>query len=217
MTQSEFHELSDWDNKRVPIDERNRHGSCLKRNSRRCLMASLGVAILVGFLWFTGIISFDSPKCAGSIQPDLKYGCDSEVSLARSICCHNTRFAEPFGFQQQSHIALFSKLDPFKETIFYDSVCGIPLFAAPRGRTFQEWKAESLNHGWPSFRQQEVIDANIEMKAGGEVRSSCGVHLGHRFSDGGGARYCIDLVCIAGHNRTLAPGGNNASHAGVLI
>jgi hypothetical protein len=33
-----------------------------------------------------------------------------------------------------------------------DSVCGIPLFVAPRGRTFAAWEAESLSHGWPSFR-----------------------------------------------------------------
>ena len=41
-------------------------------------------------------------------------------------------------------------------TIFYDSVTGLPLFKAPVGRTFEEWKGESLVHGWPSFRDNEA-------------------------------------------------------------
>lgn len=49
-------------------------------------------------------------------------------------------------------IDLFAKLDKTKTTTFYDSVCGIPLFTAPKGRTFAEWQAESHEHGWPSFR-----------------------------------------------------------------
>ena len=37
-------------------------------------------------------------------------------------------------------------------------VSGKPLFIAPRGRTFEEFKAESISHGWPSFRDQEVCE-----------------------------------------------------------
>ena len=37
-------------------------------------------------------------------------------------------------------------------------------------------------------------------KADGEVRSVCGLHLGHNIPDRGGDRYCIDLVCIAGES-----------------
>ena len=33
---------------------------------------------------------------------------------------------------------------------------GKALFIAPRGRTFEEFKEESLGHGWPSFRDEEV-------------------------------------------------------------
>ena len=33
---------------------------------------------------------------------------------------------------------------------------GKALFIAPRGRTFEEFRAESLTHGWPSFRDEEV-------------------------------------------------------------
>ena len=45
-----------------------------------------------------------------------------------------------------------------EEITFYDSVSGKPLFIAPRGRTFDEFKKESMAHGWPSFRDEEVGD-----------------------------------------------------------
>ena len=43
------------------------------------------------------------------------------------------------------------------ETTFYDSVTGRPLFIAPRGRSWADFEAESRSHGWPSFRDQEVV------------------------------------------------------------
>ncbi len=43
------------------------------------------------------------------------------------------------------------------EVTHYDSVTGIPLFIAPRGRSFEEFDAESKAHGWPSFRDDEMI------------------------------------------------------------
>ena len=43
--------------------------------------------------------------------------------------------------------------------MFYDSVSGVPLFIAPRGRTFEDFVDESTSHGWPSFRDEEVSDA----------------------------------------------------------
>jgi hypothetical protein len=47
-------------------------------------------------------------------------------------------------------------VDRNSEITFYDSVTGKPLFIAPRGRTFEEFRKESESHGWPSFRDQEV-------------------------------------------------------------
>jgi len=52
----------------------------------------------------------------------------------------------------RTDISLFDHLNKEGTTIFYDSATGIPLFEAPKGRTFEEWKAETLEHGWPSFR-----------------------------------------------------------------
>ena len=60
---------------------------------------------------------------------------------------------------QKTHYIIYdiSKVDKTKEITFYDSVTGKPLFIAPRERTFEEFRKESEDHGWPSFRDQEVI------------------------------------------------------------
>lgn len=150
------------------------------------------------------------PKCDGPVQPELLFGCTQDHAMAEQICCRNRHYAEPSGYQEQSHVNLFPKLKAGLRqqqdttggrsvTTFYDSVCGKPLFRAPVGRSFEDWEAESLEHGWPSFRDKEVIKENIVVdKSDGEVRSICGLHLGHNIPDRQGDRYCIDLVCIAG-------------------
>merc|ERR1712137_373342 len=106
------------------------------------------------------------------------------------------------GYFQLERINLFGKISETGTTTFYDSVCGKPLFKAPVGRSFEEWQQESILHGWPSFRDQEVIKGNVKELSGGEVRSVCGTHLGHNLPDFTGNRYCIDLVCIAGEKET---------------
>ena len=49
-------------------------------------------------------------------------------------------------------------------TTYYDSVTGKPLFVAPIGRTMDEFLAESNVHGWPSFRDSEVVWANTRSR-----------------------------------------------------
>jgi peptide methionine sulfoxide reductase MsrB len=86
-----------------------------------------------------------------------------------------------------------------RPTAFYDSVCGLPHVIAPRGRSFDDFKKESL-HGWPSFRPEEIISDNviIIIHNDGRIESRCLTHLGHNLPEGGVDRYCIDLVCISG-------------------
>ena len=91
------------------------------------------------------------------------------------------------------------EVDKTKETTYYDSVSGKPLFIAPRGRSFEEFKQESIAHGWPSFRDQEVVWENVRVLLGGETVSVNRTHLGHNLPDASGNRYCINVVCIAGH------------------
>ena len=76
-------------------------------------------------------------------------------------------------------------------------MCGLPLFRAPIGRSFAEWKKETVNHGWPSFRKEEMVAENVKFY-GNEMRSACDVHLGHNLPDYSGDRYCINMVCMAG-------------------
>merc|ERR1711862_73848 len=90
---------------------------------------------------------------------------------------------------------------------FYDSNSnGKLLFVAPKGRSFKEFIEETRLHGWPSFRDEEVIWDNVRcLLPGGngisEVVSLDGTHLGHNILDDQGRnRYCINLVCVAGYS-----------------
>ena len=106
--------------------------------------------------------------------------------------------AEYRGYLAAPEVDLFGRLHPDVETTFFDSVCGLPLFIAPRGRTFEEFKDESLHHGWPSFRPEEIVSENVIIHTDGRMESKCLTHLGHNLPEGGVDRYCIDLVCMAG-------------------
>eukprot|EP00966_Prymnesium_polylepis_P099666 2308100-Prymnesium_polylepis.1 len=62
-----------------------------------------------------------------------------------------------------------------------------------------QFLAESDTHGWPSFRDAEVVWENVRvLKASGEAVSATGSHLGHNIPDSKGNRYCINLVSVAG-------------------
>jgi len=84
---------------------------------------------------------------------------------------------------------------------FLYSVTGKALFVAPIGRSQEEFLSESSKHGWPSFRDSEVVWDNVKLlKNNGEMVSVDGTHLGHNLPDKVGNRYCINLVSIAGYN-----------------
>jgi len=82
---------------------------------------------------------------------------------------------------------------------FYDSNTGKQLYKAPIGRTWQDFIDESRNHGWPSFRDEEVNWDYVRVLPNGETVSVDGTHLGHNLPDRKGNRYCINLVSIAGN------------------
>jgi peptide methionine sulfoxide reductase MsrB len=62
----------------------------------------------------------------------------------------------------------------------------------------EEFVKESEAHGWPSFRDQEVVWDNVRCLTNGETVSVDGTHLGHNLPDWKGNRYCINLVSVAG-------------------
>ena len=71
---------------------------------------------------------------------------------------------------------------------------------------------ESINHGWPSFRDEEVVWDNVRVIPGHnevnifykifQVVSLTGVHLGHNIPDNKN-RYCINLATISGNKLEL--------------
>jgi len=139
---------------------------------------------------------------AASVQENLRYGVPRK--LADKICSFNRVFAEMGGYFQGS--STFEKdvrnivASTNGPVTFYDSVSGKPLFKAPINRSVDDFIAESKVHGWPSFRDEEVVWDNVRvLKSSGETVSTLGTHLGHNLPDGSGNRYCINLVSIAGN------------------
>lgn len=143
-----------------------------------------------------------SPKAHGTsmipVQENLRFGVSNK--LADKICNYNRHFAEYSGYFRETS---------FEETVrkakgpvtFYDSNTGKPLFVAPLGRSVDEFIEESRYHGWPSFRDQEVVWENVRvLKSSGETVSVDGTHLGHNIpSKDKRNRYCINLVSVAGN------------------
>jgi hypothetical protein len=156
-----------------------------------------------------------SSTCSQPIQPNLRYNISNTQgvksfpfplpateSLATAVCCDTNfaSYAEPRFLFQDTDVDMFGKLDPTVETTFYDSSCGIPLFVVPRGRTFADFKADTTEHGWPSFRAAELVPgSSYIVNATGEVLSKCGTHLGSYLPDSKGPRWCLDLSCVSGN------------------
>lgn len=63
---------------------------------------------------------------------------------------------------------------------FYDSNTGKLLFTAPVDRSWDDWIEESKNHGWPSFRDNEVNWEYVRVLPDGETVSVDGTHLVRR-------------------------------------
>jgi peptide methionine sulfoxide reductase MsrB len=136
---------------------------------------------------------------ANKVQANLRWGCDGET--ADRICSFNRHYAEYGGYWKTTNF--LKEVDRTVQTVYYDSVSGKPLFVAPVGRSFEEFARESDSHGWPSFRDQEVVWENMRILPDGESVSVDGTHLGHNIPDRAGNRYCINLVSVAG--RPLDP------------
>lgn len=162
----------------------------------------------------------EDDTCSGPVQSHLRYNIssltepyvpvavDPQESLATAVCCDKRTkvYAEPQFLYQAPNIMLFEQIKGV--TTFYDSVCGVPLFRAPVNRTLEDFKADTDEHGWPSFRLEEVVQAHVTHDADGFVYSSCGTHLGSYLPDAKRPRWCMDLSCIA---------GSPAAHAQLVV
>jgi len=145
-------------------------------------------------IYHTSALPCKAPDGSGEPMRDLLFGTASAWDTASHICCHNTYYAEYSGYWETTSL----RSDLGSPTIFYDSVCSVPLFRAPVGRSAEEFLRESQSHGWPSFRPSEMFKENVIIHQGGRLESVCGTHLGHNLPDAQGDRFCVDLVCIAG-------------------
>jgi peptide methionine sulfoxide reductase MsrB len=132
---------------------------------------------------------------ASPVQRRLRWGISRRE--ADYICCFNRHFAEPSGAWAHSNFTS-EAADRGGPTVFYDSVTGKPLFVAPLGRELDAFMDESTLHGWPSFRDSEVVWENVRVLPNGETVSLDGTHLGHNLPDSKGNRYCINLCSVAG-------------------
>jgi peptide methionine sulfoxide reductase MsrB len=146
--------------------------------------------------------SIMSPKAHGTsevpVQKNLRWGCDNDT--ADRICNYNRHYAEHSGYFSTTTFQKEAESTNEGEQItFYDSNTGKPLFIAPIGRTMDSFLKESKAHGWPSFRDQEVVWENVRCLKNGESVSVDGTHLGHNLPDKSGSRYCINLVSVAGN------------------
>mmetsp|Transcript_1726 Transcript_1726/g.2476 ORF Transcript_1726/g.2476 Transcript_1726/m.2476 type:complete len:222 (+) Transcript_1726:33-698(+) len=175
----------------------------------------------MGFLDFLGLgeKKFDEPCVMGEesimapkkhgtsdtpVQGNLRWGCD--VKVADNICNFNRHYAEYRGYWRSTSFIEQAKVEYEQngEVKFYDSNTGKLLFIAPKGRSFEEFIKESLSHGWPSFRDEEVVWDDVRCLSNGEAVSLAGTHLGHNLPDFSGNRYCINLVSVAGNPTTPA-------------
>jgi len=178
-----------------------------------CLYA-VGAQPLVEFPWVEERLTDNAPaavmlaskkngRCDGNLQQSLQWVNGAQnIAMAENICCHNSEYAEPSGYWKGTNLIEIMRGNK-GPTTFYDSVCGKPLFIAPKGRTLAEFESESAEHGWPSFRPEEWLNENVILTEPGkgnvgEMHSVCGTHLGHNIPDAKGPRACIDLVCISG-------------------
>jgi len=132
------------------------------------------------------------------VQANLRFNVDAKT--ADKICSYNRHFAEYSGYFTSSKSYLEALRTADGPITYYDSVSGKPLFKAPIGRSMESFFEESNYHGWPSFRDEEVVWENVRiLKNSGETVSVGGTHLGHNLPDKRGNRYCINLVCISGN------------------
>eukprot|EP00747_Dinoflagellata_sp_TGD_P186845 gnl/TRDRNA2_/TRDRNA2_44176_c0_seq1.p1 gnl/TRDRNA2_/TRDRNA2_44176_c0~~gnl/TRDRNA2_/TRDRNA2_44176_c0_seq1.p1 ORF type:complete len:200 (-),score=33.82 gnl/TRDRNA2_/TRDRNA2_44176_c0_seq1:44-589(-) len=136
-----------------------------------------------------------------AVQNNLRWGCDRRT--ADKICNFNRHGAEYSTYWE--HTSFLKEMSGLKdgETVsFYDSNTGHLLFTAPKGRSWKAFLKESKEHGWPSFREEEVNWDRVRILKNGEAVSVDGTHLGHNLPDRKGNRYCINLVSVAGNPTT---------------
>ena len=109
--------------------------------------------------------------------------CVGTAETADRICNFNRHYAEYAGYFLSTSF-LKKSINGQKETTYYDSRHWEAIVRGTESRTFEEFESESRAHGWPSFRDEEVVWDNARCKCpGGEARSTSGALVGHNLPD----------------------------------
>lgn len=148
--------------------------------------------------------SIMSPKEHGTsrtpVLANLRWSVDRD--LADRICNFNRHGAEGKHYFERAtdFLSEARALEEPESMDFFDSNTRNLLFAVPSddGRSWGDFLDESIRHGWPSFRDEEVNWEYVRALPNGEIVSVNGTHLGHNLPDSEGNRYCINLVSVAG-------------------
>jgi hypothetical protein len=88
---------------------------------------------------------------------------------------YNRHYAEYSGYWEKT--TFLTEIEDKSVENFYDSNSGKLLFVAPKDRSWKDWIKESKNHGWPSFRDNEVNWDHVRVLSNGETVSLDGTHL----------------------------------------
>ena len=124
-------------------------------------IAIAGTFLFIDFLGFGVMSEKENGSCPSLPMDNLKWNVDS--STANRISCHNRKWAEARSYAFDDDRTYLADLNSQSGAItFFDSVNGKAVFKAPVGRTIQELIDESEFHGWPSFRDEEVVWDNVE-------------------------------------------------------
>lgn len=107
--------------------------------------------------------------CTQEPKQELRWGVDKDK--AKQISCFNRHYAETSSYFLTMR-EFNNEANEAKELLFYDTVNPTRLlFRAPVGRSMDEFLEESAKHGWPSFREQEVVWENVRVLPDGEAVS----------------------------------------------
>lgn len=169
-----------------------------------------------------------NPYCLTEVHGVLRYGISNSIS---DICSSNTSATVRY-FET---IRLFQQLNTSQMTTFYECTCGLPLFVAPVGRSFDQWRNDCERNGQLEFQEEEIIKKNTKVLQSGDLVSICGRHVGkYTTSSTSGDVYVANIACISGspihsittpsalNGSTFNPGfsktpGNGNSLVGAII
>ena len=130
----------------------------------------------------------------------LRWGADRDAAT-RVGCKGNHKHEDKGSWEATGLPKAASRAEARNATItFYETGSGKPLFVAPRNRTMEAFLQESRSLGWLSFRDAELVVANVRALrgTGGQMVSVDGMRLGVNRPDESASRYAISLVTIAG-------------------